>query len=227
MSAEERSLVYHTLFRDGPDAVFVNDDQARFVDANAAACALVGYSYEELIGLTVWDVTPPAEHPAGQQTWQRLLQKRVIRVPYTLARRDGTPVPVDVMAIANAVPGLHAGIVRETLPAEAQREAALALGRQQERDRLLRSFQDEMLDWLRREGAPLAPDPLAALTPRDRQIMLLIAEGKTNPQIAAALGVSVHTVKACISGLLKKFHLPHRAALAALATCRGGPSSLA
>jgi len=33
------------------------------------------------------------------------------------------------------------------------------------------------------------------LSPRERQVMTLVAEGKSNKKIAAALGISKHTVK--------------------------------
>lgn len=39
-------------------------------------------------------------------------------------------------------------------------------------------------------------DPLAGLTPRQREILQLIAEGKANKEIAAALGLAVKTVEA-------------------------------
>jgi len=45
-------------------------------------------------------------------------------------------------------------------------------------------------------GAQGEADPLAALTPRQREILQLIAEGKANKEIAADLKLSVKTVEA-------------------------------
>src|SRR6185503_16875445 len=41
-----------------PDAFFQADLDARFTDVNAAACRLLGYDRHELIGKTVFDITP-------------------------------------------------------------------------------------------------------------------------------------------------------------------------
>jgi PAS domain S-box-containing protein len=40
----------------GPVAVFVADDDLRYIAVNAFACSLLGYSREDLLGLSVTDV---------------------------------------------------------------------------------------------------------------------------------------------------------------------------
>ena len=64
-------------------------------------------------------------------------------------------------------------------------------------------------------GAPLG------LTPRERQVLLLITEGLTNRQIAERLAVSEHTVHRHVTNILRKLELPSRTAAAAMAA-RGG-----
>lgn len=44
-------------------------------------------------------------------------------------------------------------------------------------------------------GPRSAPDPIAALTPRQREILQLLAEGKSAKQIAATLDISARTVE--------------------------------
>jgi len=62
-------------------------------------------------------------------------------------------------------------------------------------------------------------DPIDAppphLTPRQVEVMQLLAKGHTNRQIADALGVSERAVKAHVSLLLEKFGVPNRAGLIA------------
>ncbi|MFC3575285.1 response regulator [Streptomyces yaanensis] len=68
-------------------------------------------------------------------------------------------------------------------------------------------------------------DPLERLTPREREVLALIAEGKSNGAIARELVVSEAAVGKHISGILTKLDLPpadetHRRVLAVLAYLR-------
>ena len=56
----------------------------------------------------------------------------------------------------------------------------------------------------------------ACLTPRERRVAILIAEGCSNGQIAELLQVSVHTVKSQVRGVLNKLDLHSRWQLAGL-----------
>lgn len=62
-------------------------------------------------------------------------------------------------------------------------------------------------------GSPLG-DGLAALTPREREVAELVAEGHTNAQIARKLTISNKTVETHLSRAFAKLHVPSRAALA-------------
>lgn len=57
---------------------------------------------------------------------------------------------------------------------------------------------------------------LSALTSRERDVALLIAEGFTNDQIALRLCISLSTVKSHIQNIFAKAHVPNRTALVAL-----------
>src|SRR5579859_182864 len=72
---------------------------------------------------------------------------------------------------------------------------------------------DTVLHWMR--GAASTAQSGDRLSEQERKILPLIAEGKTNRQIAAALYLSEHTVKTYVSSLLKKLQLARRAEAAA------------
>jgi DNA-binding NarL/FixJ family response regulator len=72
---------------------------------------------------------------------------------------------------------------------------------------------DTVLKWMR--GAASAAHSGDRLSEQERKILPLIAEGKTNRQIAAELYLSEHTVKTYVSSLLKKLQLARRAEAAA------------
>jgi len=68
---------------------------------------------------------------------------------------------------------------------------------------------------------------LAALTPREREVLGLMAEGKTNTAIARSLVVTPGAVEKHISNIFSKLDLPatdedHRRVLAVLAFLRAG-----
>ncbi len=71
-----------------------------------------------------------------------------------------------------------------------------------------------------REGT-LHPQPLAGLSPREREILRLVAQGYTNAEIARALVISENTVKTHLRRMMRKVGAANRAELAALAAKAG------
>lgn len=76
-----------------------------------------------------------------------------------------------------------------------------------------------LLDRFRRlaSGDEHAPDPL---TPQERRVLALIADGRTNREIGVALHISEKTVKNYVTALLAKLHLRRRTEAAAFAARR-------
>jgi DNA-binding NarL/FixJ family response regulator len=73
------------------------------------------------------------------------------------------------------------------------------------------------------EPRPHAREPdLSVLSPRERQVLRLIATGLSNAAIALDLNLSEHTVKRHVANILDKLDLPTRAAAAVIAA-RDGP----
>lgn len=75
-----------------------------------------------------------------------------------------------------------------------------------------------VLDRVRRMGQREFDDDLRRLTEQEWRILPLIAEGKTNREIAAALHLSDRTVKSYVSNILTKLNLTRRAEAAAFIT---------
>jgi LuxR family transcriptional regulator, maltose regulon positive regulatory protein len=61
----------------------------------------------------------------------------------------------------------------------------------------------------------------ADLTPREVEVLALVAQGLSNPEIAAQLVISEHTAHRHLANILRKLDLPSRAAAAAWATRHG------
>ncbi|MGG5821957.1 response regulator transcription factor [Falsiroseomonas sp. HW251] len=66
-----------------------------------------------------------------------------------------------------------------------------------------------------------APDPDAALTAREAEVLALVAEGASNKLIARRLGISVHTAKFHVGAVLEKLDAASRADAVAQAVRMG------
>ncbi len=69
-----------------------------------------------------------------------------------------------------------------------------------------------------RVAATSAASPLDALTPRETEILALIAQGLSNREIGATLFLAEKTVKNYVSGILSKLGMQRRTQAAVLAT---------
>lgn len=90
-----------------PVAVLVVDDSGRYIGANYRACELTGYSREELLSLSVGDVTHPNDFAAMERLWRAFERTRHQSGRYTIVRKDGATLKVDYEAFWDLGPGIH------------------------------------------------------------------------------------------------------------------------
>jgi DNA-binding NarL/FixJ family response regulator len=83
--------------------------------------------------------------------------------------------------------------------------------------RLLEEFARLANQSLPPSASPDSPD----LTPREREVLNLIAAGATDKEIAAQLSLSLHTVKTHVRSILSKLHAVNRRHAAKLAAREG------
>ena len=74
---------------------------------------------------------------------------------------------------------------------------------------------EKVLERIRRMASGADTDELSSLTAQERKILMLVAEGKTNKEIAADVFLSDKTVKNYVSSILSKLNLERRAQAAA------------
>ncbi len=125
--ATEAALVasearYRMLLEQASDSIFVNDLEGRFLEVNAQACMMLGYSREELLRLGAREVMDPADLAARplivpKPGGGRLVFERLLR------RKDGTTFPVEVSS-ARLADGRIQAILRDITERKAA-EAAL------------------------------------------------------------------------------------------------------
>lgn len=130
---------------------------------------------------------------------------------------DFPGVPPDQARLARAATDARAAL----------HEAAVAAAEAANRARAVAAALDQALAVLDSPGPggtatrlpapPRAIGTPASLSPREREVLALVAEGRTNKAIAEALYVSPNTVKTHVGSLLSKLHADTRAQLAAMA----------
>jgi DNA-binding NarL/FixJ family response regulator len=80
---------------------------------------------------------------------------------------------------------------------------------------------DELLGVLIESFIGVAPVGVPAVTPREREVLDLLAEGLANRAVAERLGISTRTAQKHVENLFKKFNVHERGALIELATRSG------
>ena len=88
----------------GPVAVFVADDDLRYIAVNEFACSLLGYSREELLGLRVTDVARSAD---AEAEYADFVAHRARDGESTLVRKDGSEVSIAYRGSETTVAGMR------------------------------------------------------------------------------------------------------------------------
>lgn len=101
---------YRLLFEASNDAVYLHGldahgEPSRFVAVNDATCRLLGYTREELLGLTPRAVDAPATPGQLRRVMERLLHEDSIVYESARKMRDGHQVPVEISSSLTDVDG--------------------------------------------------------------------------------------------------------------------------
>ena len=190
--------------------VFLLDDEQAVVVALARMLQSSGFTVRAYTSAAEFLETHDAEAPgclvadvrmpdmSGLELQRTLLERGIDRAIVFVTGQGDIPTTVQAMK-AGAVSFLSKPVRRAELVA-AVREALLrdAIGRAQHRERE---------DLVRR---------LASLTPRERQVLDLVATGMLNKQIAAELGAAEKTIKVHRGRIMEKMQVRTATALVGL-----------
>ena len=123
---------FEALFRAALDAVFVIDDERTLIEANPAACRLVGAPCDTVLGRRFDDYLEAGTDVDA--AWRRFLDAREQSGELRIVRSDGTVRDVEYAAAAHFTPGRHLAILRDiTERKHADAERTDLLRREQER----------------------------------------------------------------------------------------------
>lgn len=109
----ETSRRLAAIFENALDAILLADDTTRFVDANPAACRLLGYTPEELRKLCVADVFAADQRAAAAEDWALFRERGTLTGEYRLLACNGSIRHVEVRAVADIRPHLHLAVMHD------------------------------------------------------------------------------------------------------------------
>ena len=87
-----------SIVEQAPDGLFVADIAGHYTDVNSAACRMVGYTRDEVLARSITDLIVPSEVARLFETRDRLLEGGSGVSRWTLRRKDGSHLPVEVNA---------------------------------------------------------------------------------------------------------------------------------
>ncbi len=133
------------LFDRTHDAVFIVGLDMYIIMVNQAAVDMMGYTREELIGMTTSEIIPPEYIDASNENIRRLLNgERLDPFERVLMRKDGSRFPAEVSTqlVYNhqGAPHYFQNIVRDITARKAAEHQSLELALETERSRILTEF---------------------------------------------------------------------------------------
>jgi PAS domain S-box-containing protein len=96
----EHELKLTTILENAADAIFIVNEEGRYQYVNQNAVRLLGFSQEELLNMSIPDITPDNELASIRQDFVHgLIGLGSLRRDMSLKRKDGRIVPVEINAV--------------------------------------------------------------------------------------------------------------------------------
>lgn len=194
------------VVRVGLTAVLSQDPDIEVVGQAATSADAVRQAERLNPDLVLLDVRIPEE--GGIEAGRRILEiLPAVRVLFLSAFADDELVRAAILVGAHGylLKEIDAGSLIASIKRVSRGESILDPG--------LRSG---VLDWVMRSVPPAAEPELPALTPQEQRIVALVAEGKTNKEIAGAMELSPKTVKNYLHNVFEKLGIQRRSQAAAM-----------
>lgn len=105
--------IYKAIFDEARDIILVANDNGQFQQVNQTACQKLGYTKDQLLDMSVLDITYSAMESYGDKTWNDFLRTGTDEGEYLLETKSGEILFTEYRAVANIRPGQHLSILRD------------------------------------------------------------------------------------------------------------------
>jgi PAS domain S-box-containing protein len=109
----EHEQKLRAVFDTALDAIFINDDQRRYVDVNPAACEYLGVAKDEIVGKRIDDFLPHHRLASVEEDWAAYVAGGPLLAEWEMMRSDGSLRIAEASARPNFLPGLHIAFFRD------------------------------------------------------------------------------------------------------------------
>jgi two-component system, NarL family, sensor kinase len=192
---------FQTLFNASLDAILIADDSRRYVDANPAACELLGVDRTQIIKFRIDDFVSPRRRAEIEIAWESFLRNGKKKGEYELVRLDGIVRQVEFSDIANFLPGRHISTLRDVTKRNESEKSLRALSgkllqmQDEERRRIARNLHDS--------AGQLLGALKMILTPLEAKLT------KQNPELVRPVIESISLVDELTAEIRTVSHLLH------------------
>lgn len=215
----ESEVRFAKMFHASPAATAIfREKDLHYLDANESYLRMIGYSREEVIGYSPLDLGLVESRAAGLLEGEALkrggeapLRTKTGETLHLLTKREAVEL--------NGEPCLLSTVTDIT---ERKRTETALLEAIQSVMKDASWFAQSVMDKLAQlDDGGVESSSIAELTPREKQVLEYIAQGKNNKQIARALDIGDQTVRNYISRIYTKLNVHSRAETIVWARERG------
>ncbi|MHB1456801.1 MAG: sensor domain-containing diguanylate cyclase [Armatimonadota bacterium] len=90
----ESNMKYRGYIEHSPEGVYLVNGQGKYIEVNHAAMEQTGYSYNELMALSIPEITYPDDLNIAMSSFVELQEKGSATAELRLRKKDGSPIPI-------------------------------------------------------------------------------------------------------------------------------------
>ncbi|MBK9350405.1 MAG: PAS domain S-box protein [Sulfuritalea sp.] len=95
----ESESLYRRYIETAPEGIFIADPAGRYVDVNPAGCALVGYSRDELLRMTIRDLAPVGTVGEHDALYEDIKGAKIEDIEFKLRHKDDRLIDVTLRTV--------------------------------------------------------------------------------------------------------------------------------